>query len=193
MDLPSSPTTPLGPMTRARARAIETKVNSLLSELPLSTYETWLLPQAKILCVSGTWREARGQISPTDKTTWTPSSKDKKKSCQKNYSHRTTEARWTSDTWRHQPTSQAPACARSSGRMADSDRTPDTSSARTTGTTITAPKQRKYGDLQTTDADRTSDQSTSVPKHRKSDTYRTTEPPRVTGRPVTVGRLTPAS
>ena len=30
MDLPTSPTTPLGPMTRARARAIENEVNSLL-------------------------------------------------------------------------------------------------------------------------------------------------------------------
>ena len=35
MDTPTSPTTPLGPMTRARAKAIEDKVNSLLSELPL--------------------------------------------------------------------------------------------------------------------------------------------------------------
>ena len=51
MDLPSSPKTPHGPMTRARARAIETKVNSLLSELPLSTCETWLLHQAETLCV----------------------------------------------------------------------------------------------------------------------------------------------
>ena len=40
MDLPTSPTTPLGPMTRARAKAIEDKVNSLLSELPLYMHET---------------------------------------------------------------------------------------------------------------------------------------------------------
>ena len=51
MDVSTSPTTPLGPMTRARAKAIEDKVNSLLSELPLSTHETWLLPQAETLCV----------------------------------------------------------------------------------------------------------------------------------------------
>ena len=51
MDLPTSPTTPLGPMSRARAKAIETKVKSLLSELPLSSYETWLLPQAETLCM----------------------------------------------------------------------------------------------------------------------------------------------
>ena len=35
MDVPTSPSTPLGPMTRARAKAIEDKVNSLLSKLPL--------------------------------------------------------------------------------------------------------------------------------------------------------------
>ena len=38
-------------MTRARAKAIEDKVNSLLSELPLPTRETWLLPHSETLCV----------------------------------------------------------------------------------------------------------------------------------------------
>ena len=47
MDLPTSPTTPVGPMTRARAKAIEDKVNSLLSKLPLSMHENWLLPQVE--------------------------------------------------------------------------------------------------------------------------------------------------
>ena len=51
MDVPTFTMTPLGPMKRARAKAIEDKVNSLLSELPLSTHETWLLPQAETLCV----------------------------------------------------------------------------------------------------------------------------------------------
>ena len=51
MDASTPPTTPLEPMTRARVKAIEDKVNSLLSELPLSMHETWLLPQAKTLCV----------------------------------------------------------------------------------------------------------------------------------------------
>ena len=51
MDLPTSPTTPLGPMTRARARAIENEVNSLLVELPFDPRETWLLPQSELLCV----------------------------------------------------------------------------------------------------------------------------------------------
>ena len=51
MDVPTSPSTPLGPMTRARAKAIEDKVNSLLSELPSPTHETWLLPHSETLCV----------------------------------------------------------------------------------------------------------------------------------------------
>ena len=38
-------------MTRALAKAIKNKVNLLLSEIPLPTLETWLLPQAKMLCV----------------------------------------------------------------------------------------------------------------------------------------------
>ena len=47
-------------MTRARAKAIEDKVNSLLSELPLSTYETWLLPHAETLCVIRCLEESHG-------------------------------------------------------------------------------------------------------------------------------------
>ena len=64
MDLPTSPMTPLGPMTRARTRAIEDKVNSLLSELPLSTYETWLLPQAETLCVIRYLEVGHGTTTP---------------------------------------------------------------------------------------------------------------------------------
>ncbi|XBI79540.1 hypothetical protein VPH35_088973 [Triticum aestivum] len=60
MDASSSPTTPLGPMTRARAKAIEHKVNSLLSELPLSTHETWILPHAETLCVIRYMEEGHG-------------------------------------------------------------------------------------------------------------------------------------
>ena len=74
MDVPTSPTTPLGPMTRARAKSIEDKVNSLLSELPLSTHETWLLPQTETLCVlryreesHGTSTSNRQDGKPTDR------------------------------------------------------------------------------------------------------------------------------
>ena len=51
MDPPTSPQVPRGPMTRARARALKTEVTSLLSELPFDSSETWLLPQAEVLCV----------------------------------------------------------------------------------------------------------------------------------------------
>ena len=51
MDLPTSPTTPLAPMTRAHARTIKNEVNSLLVELPFDPRETWLLPQSELLCV----------------------------------------------------------------------------------------------------------------------------------------------
>ena len=51
MDVSTSPSTPLGPMTRGRAKAIEDKLNSLLSELPIPTHETWLLPHSETLCV----------------------------------------------------------------------------------------------------------------------------------------------
>jgi hypothetical protein len=47
-------------MTRARTKAIEDKVNSLLFELPLSTHETWLLPQAETLCVIRYLEEGHG-------------------------------------------------------------------------------------------------------------------------------------
>ena len=51
MDPPSPPQVPQGPMTRARTRAFETEVTSLLALLPYESCETWLLPQASVLCV----------------------------------------------------------------------------------------------------------------------------------------------
>ena len=51
MDSTSTTLAPRGPMTRARAKAIEDKVSSLLSELPLSMHETWLLPKSELLCM----------------------------------------------------------------------------------------------------------------------------------------------
>src|SRR6187399_789596 len=51
MDPPSPPQVPQGPMTRARAKAFETEVTSLLALLPYESCETWLLPQASVLCV----------------------------------------------------------------------------------------------------------------------------------------------
>jgi hypothetical protein len=51
MDPPTSPQAPRGPMTRARARALENEVPSLLHESPYDACETWLLPHSEMLCV----------------------------------------------------------------------------------------------------------------------------------------------
>ena len=51
MDTTSTTQAPSGPMTRARAHAIQSEVNSLLVELPFDPLETWLLPQTEMLCV----------------------------------------------------------------------------------------------------------------------------------------------
>ena len=51
LDLPSSHQEPKGPMTRARARALETKVTSFLSDITYDPLETWLLPQSRMLCM----------------------------------------------------------------------------------------------------------------------------------------------
>ena len=37
-------------MTRARARALETKVTSLLSDFHFDAHETWLLPHTDTMC-----------------------------------------------------------------------------------------------------------------------------------------------
>ena len=50
MDLSSSHEVLRGPMTRARARALETEVTSLLSDITYDPIETWLLPKSEMLC-----------------------------------------------------------------------------------------------------------------------------------------------
>ena len=51
MDPSPTPQAPSGPSMRARARAIESEVTSLLSEFPCDTLGTWILPQEETLCV----------------------------------------------------------------------------------------------------------------------------------------------
>ena len=51
VDTTSTIQAPSGPMTRARARAIQSEVTSLLLEFPSSSSETWLLPKSEMLCV----------------------------------------------------------------------------------------------------------------------------------------------
>ena len=52
MDLPSSHQEPRGPMTRARARALENEVTSFLSDITYDPLETWLLPKSDMLCMT---------------------------------------------------------------------------------------------------------------------------------------------
>ena len=51
MDLPLPHQVPSGPMARACARALETEVTSLLSQVHFDDHETWLLPQTETLCI----------------------------------------------------------------------------------------------------------------------------------------------
>src|SRR3954468_8660705 len=51
MDLPSSHQEPGGPMTRARARALENEVTSFLSDIAYDPLKTWLLPKSDMLCM----------------------------------------------------------------------------------------------------------------------------------------------
>ena len=61
MDPSSTPQAPSGPSMRARARAIESEVTSLLSEFPCDTFGTWILPQEETLCVLRYQEEGRKQ------------------------------------------------------------------------------------------------------------------------------------
>jgi hypothetical protein len=199
MDLPTYPTIPLGPMTRARAKAIETKVNSMLSELPLSTYETWLLSQAETLCVIRYMEESHGAATPNGEDGEDIKYKDQEEELPGSYSHRTTGTSRTSDAWGDQPARQVPASECYSGRTTDADRTTDTSQRPNDQAT---PDDRYHRSREKTTEvrDQPDDQRTGHPTstgnltdahHSQNDTYRASGPPRNTGRPVTVGRPTP--
>src|SRR4051812_7938174 len=55
MDTPAT----LGPLTRAQARAIETKVKSLLSESFINMHASWVLPHGSVLCIIKYTRDAQ--------------------------------------------------------------------------------------------------------------------------------------
>ena len=61
MDSTSTTLAPRGPMTRARARAIQSEVNSLLVEFPFDPFETWLLTQTETLCVLRYHESSQGE------------------------------------------------------------------------------------------------------------------------------------
>ena len=66
MDTTLTTQDPSGPMTRARARAIQSEVNSLLVELPFDPLETWLLPQMEMLCVLRYQESNQGEVTMQD-------------------------------------------------------------------------------------------------------------------------------
>ena len=53
-------------MTRARSRAIQSEVNSLLVELPFDPLDTWLLPQTEMLCVLRYQESNQGELTTQD-------------------------------------------------------------------------------------------------------------------------------
>ena len=97
MDVPTSPSTPLGPMTRARAKAIEDKVNSLLSELPIPTHETWLLPHSETLCVIRCLETSHGAATPKSQDGEAPNQDEQEEELPRSYRRRTTDNVRTSD------------------------------------------------------------------------------------------------
>jgi len=62
MDLPSSHQEPRGPMTRARARALENEVTSFLSDITYDPLETWLLPKSDVLCMIRCQEDPPGDV-----------------------------------------------------------------------------------------------------------------------------------
>ena len=116
MDLPTSPTTPLGPMTRARAKAIEDKVNSPLSKIPLSMHETWLLPQAETLCVIRYLEESHGSAIPNRQDGEDTKLHGQEEGLLETPMHWTTGEPRTSETWG----GDFWACARFAAQQSDS-------------------------------------------------------------------------
>ena len=167
MYIPTTLQVPKGHMTRPRTYVIGHKVNSLLSELSLSTCETWLLPPTCVLCMIRYLEESHGATTSNGRATEDAKYKDQEKKLPEIYSHRTTGLDRMSDAWRlHQP-AQVPASETYSGRTTDATGRPTSSSA--------GPVWK-------------SDDGFPKPKRRTSDKYRTTGPSRATGRPVPVGR-----
>ena len=84
-------------MTRARAKSIKDKVNSLLSKLPLSTYETWLLPHAETLCVIRYLEGSHGLAAPNGQDGEDTKLNGQEEGLLETPRHRTTGEPWMSD------------------------------------------------------------------------------------------------
>ena len=147
MDVPTFPSTPLGPMTRARAKAIKDKVNSLLSELPIPTTRHGYYLIQKLCVLSGAWKRAMEQLPPRAKTARTPIMMNKKKSCREatgvgrptvsgrptSPRTRTTGPLRTSDTSSPKPNLRTSGADRTTGRQAPKPNPQTTDSLRTYG------------------------------------------------------------
>ena len=161
MDVSTSPTTPLGPMTRPRAKATEDKVNSLLSKSSLSTCETWLLPQTCVLCMSSNQEEGHGTATSIGQDGKDTKREEQEEELLGSYnartsdSHRMTDDLRTSDAWRlHQPDRPQPRQPTAPGRPPDTGRptTPRATDDRrhwTTERPAPEPKLRTTDSLQT--------------------------------------------
>jgi hypothetical protein len=163
-------------MTRARARAIENEVTSLLSELTHSTCETWLLPQTETLCVIRYLEEGRAAA-----TTNGQDGEDAKREEQEGElpgNLQPPDDRHLSDVRRLEAQPTRTGRPASTGRPTpSSDRTPDR--PRKSGTASTEPKRRKSEAYRTAD-DRTSD---IVPKSDSGQQSVNVGSPKHTGRP----------
>ena len=82
--------TPRGLMTRPQLDAIGHKVNSLLSEPSLSTYETWLLPPMCVLCKIRYLEESHEATTSNGRASEDANYKDQEEAADKSYNSRTT-------------------------------------------------------------------------------------------------------
>ena len=99
MYTPTTLQAPRGHMTRPQTYTIGHKVNSLLSELSLSTCETWLLPPTCVLCMIRYLEESHGATTSNGRASEDAKYKDQEKKLPESYSGRTTGQRRTSDAW----------------------------------------------------------------------------------------------
>ena len=196
MDVPTSPSTPLGPMTRARAKAIEDQVNSLLFELPLPTHETWLLPHSETLCVINYMEVSQGSTTCKSQDGKDPKHDGQEKELQQKL--QASDVRPCPDVGRVPGHGRPdPPDVRYQATRTESTDVRDAPDDRTTNTLAKTTEDRQPPDvrplqkLRTSDHLRTTDAPTPELKRRTSERARTTGPSRASGRPTSFGRPVP--
>ena len=183
-------------MTRARAKAIEDKVNSLLSELPLPTHETWLLPHSETLCVIRYMEVSQGSTTCKSQDGEDPKHVEEEEEMLLKLQE--SNVRPSPDVRRlpghGRPTPSGRPTAEHPNQIYGRPRPPDVRRmhARTEST-----DDRRLLDvrtvmkLRTTDPLRTSDAPTTEPILRTPEPSRTSGPSRASGRPTPSRRPTP--